>query len=241
MTAEQTRQLGIEFERRCQTFDQTMITVNKIDTEDIYSFLNQYQLQLVKQLYLTQDKLQDNTNASNAIKSYIRSLVVKNATMPVTISPNPEVPYVSLPENYYLYISSYSVVNDGKKVRNTLVDTKTLDGVYYNEMYDDCRIIRTPLIAIYEKGCDLAWDKYTNTPQSVVFTYLKKPSEFSILGQEIVPCELPMELFDDLVTGAVELYFSYKYKVSLASQAAKTNAKAAAKDDNDDKTTEATE
>jgi hypothetical protein len=42
MTAEQTRQLGIEFERRCQTFDSAMVTAGKIDTEDIYSFLNQY-------------------------------------------------------------------------------------------------------------------------------------------------------------------------------------------------------
>lgn len=44
MTLKETRQLGIEFERRCQTMDPTMMLTNKIDTSDIYSFLNQFQL-----------------------------------------------------------------------------------------------------------------------------------------------------------------------------------------------------
>jgi len=42
MTLDETRQLGIEFERRCQTFDPSLQTVGKLDTEDIYSYLNQY-------------------------------------------------------------------------------------------------------------------------------------------------------------------------------------------------------
>lgn len=57
MTLDQTRQLGIEFERRVQTLLPSAKTVDKLDTEDIYSFLNQYQNQFVKELYITKDKL----------------------------------------------------------------------------------------------------------------------------------------------------------------------------------------
>jgi len=42
MTLEETRQLGIEFERRIQTMIPEREFLNKLDTETIYSFLNQY-------------------------------------------------------------------------------------------------------------------------------------------------------------------------------------------------------
>jgi hypothetical protein len=51
MTLPQTRQLGIEVERRLQTILPTLKLENKIDTEDIYAFLNQFQKQYVDQLY----------------------------------------------------------------------------------------------------------------------------------------------------------------------------------------------
>ena len=40
MTIEETRQLGIEFERRVQTMIPEHEFLNKLDTETIYSFLN---------------------------------------------------------------------------------------------------------------------------------------------------------------------------------------------------------
>ena len=43
MTLNQTRQLGIEFERRIQTILPATENIAKLDTETIYSFLNQYQ------------------------------------------------------------------------------------------------------------------------------------------------------------------------------------------------------
>ena len=70
MTLEQTRQLGIEFERRIQTILPSTKTVDKIDTEDIYAFLNEYQNQFVKELYITKDRVQPNSNASNHIDDY---------------------------------------------------------------------------------------------------------------------------------------------------------------------------
>ena len=42
MTIYQTRQLGIEFERRVQTILPATEASAKLDTETIYSFLNQF-------------------------------------------------------------------------------------------------------------------------------------------------------------------------------------------------------
>jgi hypothetical protein len=40
MSIEETRQLGIEFERRIQAIDPTAEIVGKMSTDDIYSYLN---------------------------------------------------------------------------------------------------------------------------------------------------------------------------------------------------------
>ena len=42
MTELETRQLGIEFERRVQTMIPEKEFTDKLDTETIYSYLNQY-------------------------------------------------------------------------------------------------------------------------------------------------------------------------------------------------------
>jgi hypothetical protein len=52
MTLQETRQLGIEVERRLQTILPTFKLENKIDTEDIYAFLNQFQKQYIDTIYV---------------------------------------------------------------------------------------------------------------------------------------------------------------------------------------------
>ena len=49
-------------------------------------------------------------------------------------------------------------------------------------------------------------DRYTNI-KSIKLLYYKEPLYFDIMTS--TPCELPMDCFDDLVSGAVELYISY--------------------------------
>lgn len=62
MTLAETRQLGIEFERRIQTMIPETEFINKLDTETIYSFMNQYQDKLIQELYRTIDQVQSSNN-----------------------------------------------------------------------------------------------------------------------------------------------------------------------------------
>ena len=51
MSIYETRQLGIEFERRVQTMIPETVLTAKLDTETIYSYLNQYQDKFIHDIY----------------------------------------------------------------------------------------------------------------------------------------------------------------------------------------------
>lgn len=219
MTLDETRQLGIEFERRLITIDPTMET-NKIDTEDIYSFLNQYQRQFVRQMYLQQDKTEVGTNAYNKIWDYIKGLI---KTGDFTIDSTDNTITV---KDFNMYISSYTNItgsynSEGTgKLSNEYIGIKDQHRVL-DALFDEGRIIRRPLITpITETKFQITCDSYTKA-DSVHMTYLSNPTDFSILSDKA--CSMPVECSEELISGAVDLYFSYKYKVSLAQQAARRN------------------
>ena len=51
MSIYETRKLGIEFERRVQTMIPETALTAKLDTETIYSYLNQYQDKFIHDIY----------------------------------------------------------------------------------------------------------------------------------------------------------------------------------------------
>jgi hypothetical protein len=55
MNIDETRQLGIEFERRIQTMIPETEYISKLDTETIYSYLNQYQDKFIHDIYKSLD------------------------------------------------------------------------------------------------------------------------------------------------------------------------------------------
>ena len=213
MTLDQTRKLGIEFERRLQTINENMKISDKIDTDDIYSYLNQYQDQFIKTIYLTQDNVKQGTKALAKLQDYLKTLV-KEQSYSYSES-------VVLPDNYLMYLSSNSVVTVSYLTNNNsfIIDNiiiKQSDAYKFKaEGFNKGRVLQHPIVYLTDNTLHLIKDEYT-TPTLITLQYVSKPNYFDI--NTSTACELPYECFEDIVNGAVELYFEYKYKINLAKQ-----------------------
>lgn len=212
MTELETRQLGIEFERRVQTMIPEKEFVDKLDTETIYSYLNQYQDKLIHDLYRTVGQIPTSNN-----QTYIETLLngmMKKVTLP--ISTTRPICRCELPENFGLYIRSHSNVKDSYRFKdngnnsgmlpNELISEKDVNKIIQRPQ-DSMRILRNPLVWLADNnGLGAMYDRYTE-PQNIYLEYYKVPNHMNPLT--FTACELPMEMFEQLVSGAVDLYVQY--------------------------------
>lgn len=225
MTPNETRQLGIEFERRIQTMIPEK-EFDKLDTETIYSFLNQYQDRYIHDIYRNLDNIQSGTKLSSHVESVLQTLL-KTSELTVAGNSNPiDTPLsivCELPPDFDMYVRSTSIVSDTynfKVSNNTNQGLKIIPNqfVSQNDAWklfetpnNTLRILRQPA-AILSKNkvgkCTLTiiHDRYTNI-QKVGLTYYAKPAYFDIMTS--TACELPIDVFDDIVSGAIDLYIQY--------------------------------
>ena len=220
MTLQQTRQLGMEVERRLQTILPSFKIENKIDTEDIYAFLNQFQKQYIDAIYRQDDQTQSGTRTAALIEDILRTLT-KHAQLSTSVQNttlDSDCIIYELPLDYYKYIRSVSDVtgtyrnsSDHTKVSNVLAKQTDANKIL-DQYYDKNRILRNPVVIL--EGSDtnptgtikLIHDSYT-TVNSIDLTYIKLPGDFSILTN--TACELPYTCFEELVAGATELYVKH--------------------------------
>ena len=126
MSIEDTRRLGIEFERRVQTMIPDTEFLEKLDTETIYSFLNQYQDKYVREIYRNLDQIQSGSHLSAHVESVLQSLisekemlvsneedVVENMSTTTRmgedtiVATGRSISY-KLPKEFYMYVRSVS-------------------------------------------------------------------------------------------------------------------------------------
>lgn len=244
MSIEETRQLGIEFERRIQTMIPETEYTMKLDTETIYSFLNQFQDKFVHEAYKSLDQLQSGSKISARVETMLQGLIESYTTDSFTEDEDSNTLLIAnLPTNFGLYLRSFSNVSSVYQYKvtdpqpittntalpNKLVSQTELDKVIENP-HNRFRILKYPVVALSEKvegnfTISLVHDQYT-TIDSLTILYYKVPEEFSTLTN--TPCELSMDVFDDLVTGAVDLYVQYvagaEARRRQQQEAAKSNA-----------------
>lgn len=245
MTLQETRQLGIEFERRVQTMIPQKEILEKLDSETIYSFLNQYQDKYVHDIYRSLDMIPAGSKISAHVESVLQALlredditmedpgVIDNTdsentaivdTNQVVIAQAGRSVVYPLPKKFYLYIRSLSKVTSTFSFRSGSTGNNTSIRVVPNQLvsqndvwklietpHDSLRILRYPaaVLSTYDNGTPtmtVIYDQYT-TPKGIKVLYYAEPQHFDVLTS--VECELPMDCFDDLVTGAVDLYVQY--------------------------------
>ena len=239
MTIEQTRQLGVEFERRVQIMIPETEFVDKLDTDTIFSFLNQYQDKYIHEIYRNLDNIPAGSKASAHVESILQSML-KAVEIPVSqaqdntagvIDPNGisivdtarSITY-TLPDDFYLYLRSVSKVTETFSFRSKPSSSHSAIRVIPNMLssqndvwklietpHDSLRILRYPAAVLntYKSGnptLSVIYDRYTKV-SGIKVLYYKQPKHFNIMDS--IPCELPLDAFDDLVTGAVDLYVQY--------------------------------
>lgn len=214
MTKEETRQLGIEFERRLNDMDPNTIVDGKIDTETIYSYLNQAQDRLIKTLYLSQLQIEKGSRqqirAEKILSQFLVSKVMRD-------SGGTRYP---LPENFVYYVRSFSDVVDRKHNKSGIVSNLFIIQDDLNRLEDDInnygRIIIHPLCYIKDDYLNILHDKYTEL-KSVEMYYYRTPKAFTPL-EEDMNCELPLDCADELISEALGIYAQYAYKIPRADQ-----------------------
>lgn len=226
MTLNETRQLGIEFERRVQTMIPEK-EFDKLDTETIYSFLNQYQDRYIHDIYRNLDNIQSGTKLSSHVESVLQTLLKTVKLDPIAEDPSiiidtPLYIICELPKDFAMYVRSTSIVsgtysfkisndtnNDLKIIPNQFVSQNDAQKLFETPN-NSLRILRQP-VAILSKYSEnealiVIYDKYTDIME-VGVTYYAKPKYFDIMTS--TACELPMSVFDDIVSGAIDLYVQY--------------------------------
>ena len=207
-----TSRLGIEFERRVQTMIPETEFALKLDTDTIYSYLNQYQDKLIHDIYRSLDGIQSGSKLSARIETVLQKLLTKETKTPVddVITLTDLGLYVRSTSNVtsaYRYKANDYTISPAKSIPNTLVSQTELDK-YLETPFNSQRILKNPIISIdYEdKKLRLIHDQYT-TIASVDVLYYRMPRHMGL--NDAMACELPEDMFEDLVSGAVDLYVQY--------------------------------
>lgn len=161
MTPEQTRQLGIEFERRVQTMIPEKEYLDKLDTDTIYAYLNSYQDKYIHDIYRNLDQIKSGSKLSAHVEAVLQEMLrtqtisieeAKDYTKDiqdengVTIIENGRSVTYPLDPSFYMYVRSVSRVSSTYSFKSSH-DSNHAIRVLPNELVsqsDVWRLLETP-------------------------------------------------------------------------------------------------
>ena len=236
------RSMQMEFERRITLMNPDFEIKEKVTSDTIFSFLNAYTERFVRNNYLQEDTVADDSRAQKKNVDSLKGLVVRglyNIEAKDENNTDKTSDRISLPDDYFLYIRSNSLLSKNYKLESEITneneyvvapnkmiredDTDKVISSYYNKA-----IILTPYI-VFNNGnvedetkklyVNIIHDEYTII-KKLDLVYYRKPKKFDVIGVDGVNvldhCELPENVHMEIVEGAVEMFITEaKYRLNM--------------------------
>lgn len=236
------REMQVEFERRITLMNPDFELKEKLTSDTIFSFLNAYTERYVRINYLQEDQVLDGTRAQKKNADALKGLIVrglyevgaKDAKNTDKVSDR-----VKLPEDYFLYIRSNSMISKNYKIENEITkeneyvitpnktiredDVEKIISTYYNKaiMLNPYVVLNAGNNADTQKNIyiNIIHDEYT-VIKKLDLVYYRKPKKFDVIGVDGVnvlnKCELPDNVHMEIVEGAVEMFITEaRYRLNM--------------------------
>ncbi len=236
------REMQVEFERRVTLMNPAFELEDKLTSDTIFSFLNAYTERYVRLNYLADDQVQRDSRAQKKNADNIKCLIVRGL---YEVAPKDEdntdklSERVVIPEDYFLYIRSNSLISKNYKIREEIVnendyvvtpnksikedDVEKIISTYYNKA-----ILLNPYVILNSGNnaddtekiyINVIHDEYT-TIKKLDLVYYRKPKKFDVIGVDgknvLDHCELPESAHMEIVEGAVEMFITEaKYRLNM--------------------------
>lgn len=214
----------------------------KLTSDTIFSFLNAYTERYVRINYLQEDQVLDGTRAQKKNADALKGLIVRGlyeVNAKDTKNTDKVSDRVKLPEDYFLYIRSNSMISKNYKIETEITneneyvitpnktiredDVEKIISTYYNKaiMLNPYVVLNAGNNADTQKNIyiNIIHDEYT-VIKKLDLVYYRKPKKFDVIGVDGVnvlnKCELPDNVHMEIVEGAVEMFITEaKYRLNM--------------------------
>lgn len=236
------REMQVEFERRITLMNPDFELKEKLTSDTIFSFLNAYTERHVRINYLQEDQVLDGTRAQKKNADALKGLIVRGLYEVDTKDANNTDKVsdrVKLPEDYFLYIRSNSMISKNYKTETEISnptdyvitpnktiredDVEKIISTYYNKaiMLNPYVVLNAGNNADTQKSIyiNIIHDEYT-VIKKLDLVYYRKPKKFDVIGVDGVnvlnKCELPDNVHMEIVEGAVEMFITEaRYRLNM--------------------------